>query len=171
MNWSQISKEIFSSLVIISHKEWDGGEDGMEEKGGESQTSVIDAICVDSQNISVLTVPIIAVPSVDKPLLGTQIISVLNFIAPTVSSMVTPASSASRPCLSTMTPSWMQPGTSPITRSMREIGAFEMELQNYEEGNITDVWDPAPFSSLLPTLPFHSLWKMMINNEGISSEI
>ena len=36
-NWSQISKEIPSSLVIISYKKWDGGEDGMGEKGGGSQ--------------------------------------------------------------------------------------------------------------------------------------
>ena len=41
MNWSQISEEIPSSLVIMSHREWDGGEDGREEKGGGSQTSVI----------------------------------------------------------------------------------------------------------------------------------
>ena len=32
-NWSQISEEIPSSLVIISHREWDGGEGGSEEKG------------------------------------------------------------------------------------------------------------------------------------------
>ena len=37
MNWSQISKEIPLSLVIISHREWDDGEDGMEKKGGGSQ--------------------------------------------------------------------------------------------------------------------------------------
>ena len=40
MNWSQISKEIPSSLVIMSHKEWDGREGRMVEKGGGSQTSV-----------------------------------------------------------------------------------------------------------------------------------
>ena len=40
MNWSQISEEIPSSLVIMSHREWNGGEDGREEKGGGSQTSV-----------------------------------------------------------------------------------------------------------------------------------
>ena len=34
MNWFQISEEIPSLLVIISHREWDGGEDEMEEKGG-----------------------------------------------------------------------------------------------------------------------------------------
>ena len=28
------------SLVIMSHREWDGGEDGMGEKGGGSQMSV-----------------------------------------------------------------------------------------------------------------------------------
>ena len=40
MNWSQISEEIPSSLVIMFYKEWDGGEGGREEKGGTSQTSV-----------------------------------------------------------------------------------------------------------------------------------
>ena len=40
MNWSQISKEIPLSLVIIFHRKWNGGEDGMGEKGGGSQTSV-----------------------------------------------------------------------------------------------------------------------------------
>ena len=40
MNWSQISEEIPSSLVIMSHKEWDNGEGGMVEKGGGSQISV-----------------------------------------------------------------------------------------------------------------------------------
>ena len=40
MNWSQISKEIPLSLVIMSHREWNGGEGRREEKGGGSQTSV-----------------------------------------------------------------------------------------------------------------------------------
>ena len=31
-NWSQISKEIPLSLVIMFHKEWDGGEDRTGEK-------------------------------------------------------------------------------------------------------------------------------------------
>ena len=39
-NWSQISEDIPSSLVIMYHKEWDGGEDRMGEKDGRSQTSV-----------------------------------------------------------------------------------------------------------------------------------
>ena len=39
-DWSQISEEIPSLLVIMSHREWDSGEDGMEKKGGGSQTSV-----------------------------------------------------------------------------------------------------------------------------------
>ena len=33
-NWSQISEEIPSSLVIMSHREWDSGEGRREEKGG-----------------------------------------------------------------------------------------------------------------------------------------
>ena len=40
MNWFQISKEIPSSLVIMSHREWDSGKDEIGEKGGKSQTSV-----------------------------------------------------------------------------------------------------------------------------------
>ena len=40
MNWSQISKEIPSSLVIMSHRKWDSGEDGNEEQGRGSQTSI-----------------------------------------------------------------------------------------------------------------------------------
>ena len=52
MNWSQIFKEIYLSLVIMSYKELDGGEGGMGEKGGESQTSV---------TISLLPFPIIDV--------------------------------------------------------------------------------------------------------------
>ena len=39
-NWSQISKEIPLLLVIMSHREWDSGEDGMGEKGRRFQTSV-----------------------------------------------------------------------------------------------------------------------------------
>ena len=44
MNWSQISEEIPSLLVIMSHREWNSGEDGMGKKGGGSQTSVALAI-------------------------------------------------------------------------------------------------------------------------------
>ena len=40
MNWSQISEGIPSLLVIMSHKEWDGGEGRMAENGRGSQTSV-----------------------------------------------------------------------------------------------------------------------------------
>ena len=43
MNWFQISEEVPLLLVIMFHEEWDGGEDGMEEKGGGSQTSVTHA--------------------------------------------------------------------------------------------------------------------------------
>ena len=46
-----------------------------------------------------------------------------------------------------------------------------MELQDYEEGNITNIWDPPPFSSLLPFSPSHTLWDIITNDEGISSEI
>ena len=44
MNWFQISEEIPSLLVIMSHKEWDSEEGGRKEKGGGSQTSV--TICL-----------------------------------------------------------------------------------------------------------------------------
>ena len=40
MNWSQILEEIPSSLVIMSHREWDSGEDGMGENDGGSQTPI-----------------------------------------------------------------------------------------------------------------------------------
>ena len=53
MNWSQISEEIPSSLVIMSHREWDSGEDGREKKGGESQTSV--TLFMGSNKTQVLT--------------------------------------------------------------------------------------------------------------------
>ena len=46
-----------------------------------------------------------------------------------------------------------------------------MELQDYKEGNVTDVWDPPPFSSLLPSPLSHLLWDMIINDKGISPEI
>ena len=51
-----------------------------------------------------------------------------------------PMSSILTPCPLTMVLSWMQPGTSPTMRLMREIGVLEMELQDYEEGNITDAF-------------------------------
>ena len=34
---------------------------------------------------------------------------------------------------------------------MKEIGILKMELQDYEEGNIIDIWDS------LPLPPFHPL--------------
>ena len=39
-NWFQISEKIPSLLVIISHRQWNSGEDRTGEKGGGSQTSV-----------------------------------------------------------------------------------------------------------------------------------
>ena len=52
-----------------------------------------------------------------------------------------------------------------------EIGVLEMELQDYEEGNITNVWDSPSFSSLSSSPPSHSLWDMITINEEISSEL
>ena len=40
MNWSQISEEIPSLLIIMFHREWDGGEGRREEKGGRFQSSI-----------------------------------------------------------------------------------------------------------------------------------
>ena len=45
MNWSQIPKEIPLLLVIMSHGQWDGGEDGMGKKGGGFLTSVTIVRC------------------------------------------------------------------------------------------------------------------------------
>ena len=59
----------------------------------------------------------------------------------------------------------------PIMRSMRKIGVLEMELQDYEEGNVTDVWEPLPFSTILPSPLFHPLWDMITNDKWISLEI
>ena len=39
-NWFQISEEIPSLLVIMSHREWDSRKGRRAEKGGRSQTSV-----------------------------------------------------------------------------------------------------------------------------------
>ena len=47
MSWSQISKKIPSSLVIMSHKEWDDGEGRIAEKGRNSQASVTQAVGKD----------------------------------------------------------------------------------------------------------------------------
>ena len=46
-----------------------------------------------------------------------------------------------------------------------------MELQDYKEGNITDSWDPLPFSTLLPSPLSQLLWNMITNDKGISVEI
>ena len=46
-----------------------------------------------------------------------------------------------------------------------------MELQDYEEGNVTDVWEPLPFSTILASPLFHSLWDMITNDKWISLEI
>ena len=68
-----------------------------------------------------------------------------------------PMSSILTPCPLTMALSWMQPGTSPTMRLMREIGVLEMELQDYKKSNVTDIWDPLHFSSFLPSLLSHTL--------------
>ena len=46
VNWSQISEEIPSLLVIISHKEWDSGENRIGGKSGGFQMSVTLAACM-----------------------------------------------------------------------------------------------------------------------------
>ena len=35
---------------------------------------------------------------------------------------------------------------------------------------VTDIWDPPPFPSILPSLPSHSLWDMITNDKKISLE-
>ena len=46
-----------------------------------------------------------------------------------------------------------------------------MELQDYKEGNVTNIRDSPTFSSL-PSSPLsHMLWDMIMNDEGISLEI
>ena len=65
----------------------------------------------------------------------------------------------------------MQSGTSLTIRLTREIGVLEMELQDYKEGNVTDVWDPQPFSPILFSPLSYSLWDMITNDEEIFLEI
>ena len=135
------------------------------------QSFQVSAIYANLWNTSAQTIPITVVSPVDKLPQDIQTTSVLSFIAPTVSSMVTPTFSAPAPCSPIMTPSWTQPGISPTTRSMRKIEALEMKLQDCKEGNVMDIWDLPPFSSLPPSPSSHSLWNMIMNDEGISLEI
>ena len=158
-------------VIPIPHELYPLPSPFLQDPVTQAQSFQLSALHVDPLNTSTLTVPIIVVPPMDEPLQAIPTTNVLNFIAPTVSSVVTPKSSGPKPCPQIITPSWMQPGTSPIMRSTREIGVLEMELQDYEESNITDVWDPPPFSTILCFLPSHSLWNMITSDEGISSEI
>ena len=158
-------------IIPIHHKLYLLSLPFLQDPATQVQLFQVGATHADPQNTSVQTIPIIIAPYVDELPQDTQTTSVPNFVAPTVSSMFTHASSASTPCLPTITPSWTQPGISSTTRSMREIGVLEMELQDYKEGNVTDVWDPPPFSSLPPSLLSHILWDMITNNKGISTEI
>ena len=135
------------------------------------QSFWLNATHVDPLNTSAPTVSIIVAPHVDKLPPDTQTTSILNFIAPTVSSVVTLVSSVLMSYSPTTTPSWMWPGTSHITRSMREIEVLEMEFQDYKKSNVMNIWNPLPFSSLSPCPSSHSLWDMITNNKGISSDI
>ena len=62
------------------------------------QSFQVSATCADPQTTSTQTVPITIVPPMDEPPQDTQITNVLNFIASTVSNVVTPMSSISTPC-------------------------------------------------------------------------
>ena len=42
-----------------------------------------------------------------------------------------------------------------------------MEMTSCNTKDITDMWDPPPFSSLPPSLLFQDLWDMITNNAGI----
>ena len=158
-------------IVPISHESYPLPSPFPQNPATQAQLFQLSASHANPPNISAPTVPIIVVPPVNKLLLDIPTTNVLNFIAPTMSSMVTSKSSAPKPCPPTMTPSWMQPGTSPIMRSTRKIGVLEIEPQDYKEGNVTDVWEPPPFSAILPSPLSHSLWDMITNNKGISLEI
>ena len=126
-------------IISIPHKSYPLPSPFLQDPVTQVQSFQLNASHTSPQNISALTVPIIIVPPVDELPLATQTTNVLNFIAPTVNSVVTSKSSALRPHPQTMIPLWTPPGTSPITRSMREIGVLEMELQDYEEGNVTNI--------------------------------
>ena len=158
-------------IVPILHKSHPLPSLFLQDPATQVQLFWTDAIHVSWQTTSIQTVPIIVVPPVDEPFQDTPTTNVPNFIASTVSNMVTPVSSAHTLHPLTTIPSWTQPRTSPTMRSMREIGVLEMALQDYEEGNITDIWDPPPCSSLPPSLPSHTLWDMIMNNKEISLEI
>ena len=157
-------------IIPISHKSYPLPSPFSQNLATWAQSFQLDVLHVNPLNISAPTVSIIVVPSVDELLPAILTTNASNFIAPTISSMVIPKSSVPRPCLQPTTPSWTLPGTSLTMRSMREIGVLEMKLQDYK-GNVTDVWDLLPFSSLSPPPLSHSLWDMITNNKGISSEI
>ena len=137
-------------IVPISHKLYPLPSPFPQDLATQAQSFWLDVSHVDLLNTSTPTVPIIVVPSTDKLPLATLTTNALNFVASTVSSMVTPRSSAPKLCLQAMTPSWMPSGTSLTTRSMSKIGVLEMELQDYEGNNVTDVWDPPPFPLFRP---------------------
>ena len=158
-------------IIPIPHKLYPLPSPFPQDLATQAQSFQLDVSHVDPLNTSAPTVPIIVVPPVDKLPPAIPTTNALNFIASTVSSVVTSKSSAPRPCLQPTTPSWTPPGTSPIMRSTRGIRVLEMELQDYKEGNVTNIWNPPPFSSLLPSPLFHSLWDMITNDKGISLEI
>ena len=39
------------------------------------------------------------------------------------------------------------------------------------KSSVIDVWDPTSFFLLPSSLPFHTLWDMIMNNKGIFTEI
>ena len=82
-NWSQIFKEIPLLLVIMSHRKWDGGEGGREEKGGESQTSVISLIILNTSfSSNLFCISPISPPLSLLPLICSNICQVPSFSKP-----------------------------------------------------------------------------------------
>ena len=64
---SQISKKIPLLLVIMFHKEWDGREDGMGEKGGGSQASVTSGLLIPVISIILSVLQACLYPSYPHP--------------------------------------------------------------------------------------------------------
>ena len=92
-------------IVSIPHESYPLPSPFPQDPVTWAQSFQLDVSHVNPPNTFAPTVPIIIVPSMDKLPLAIPTTNALNFVAPTVSSVVTPESSAPRPCPQTMTPS------------------------------------------------------------------